>query len=127
MVVKVGVGKKGRYFFWFGKIFVVGCWYEFVVGCRRWGNIEWDCVVWFWIEVVVCFVIVYIWWIVFIVFCGLWKFLGVDDWFWFFGRNVDFWEFNLSVEILGLVFFMCYRCVLKFEVVDGCFGDIYML
>lgn len=53
--------------------------------------------------------------------------MGVDDWFWFFGRNVDFWEFNLSVEILGLVFFMCYRCVLKFEVVDGCFGDIYML
>lgn len=22
---------------------------------------------------------------------------------------------------------MCYRCVLKFKVVDGCFGDIYML
>lgn len=39
---------------------------------------------------------------------------------------MDFRESNLSVEILGPVSFTCHRCVLKFEAVDGRFGDIYM-
>lgn len=58
--------------------------------------------------------------------CGPRKLLGADDWLRFLGRNVDFRESNLSVEILRPVSFTCHRCVLKFEAVDGRFGDIYV-